>query len=141
MLLSQDTQNSVYDSINLFWITQNKMGPKKPRLFPYLPTVLTFPLPRAAEAWCFRSVSPPEFSALDFRERFPSWKHLLYFSGVHSSSTPGVFYKYFYNHAHRLRLEKLLYIELSRNSNGYFKPLLDPGGGFTSETAARRFQK
>ena len=34
---------------------------------------------------------------------------------------------------------KLLYIELSRSSNGYFKPLLDPGGGFTSETAARRF--
>jgi hypothetical protein len=29
-------------------------------------------------------------------------------SGVHSRSTPGVFYTYFYNHAHRLRLEKLL---------------------------------
>jgi hypothetical protein len=47
------------------------------------------------------------------------------------------------NHARRLRLEKLLYlhIELSRSSNGYFKPLLDPGGGFNSENAARRFQK
>jgi hypothetical protein len=56
-----------------------------------------------------------------------------------SSSTPGVFYTNFYNHARRLRLKKLLYIELSRSSNGYFKPLLDPGGGFTSETAARRF--
>ena len=52
----------------------------------------------------------------------------------------GVFYTYFYNPAHRLRLEKLLYLELSRSSNGFFKPLLDPGGGFTSETAARRFQ-
>jgi hypothetical protein len=41
-------------------------------------------------------------------------------SGFHSSSTPGVFYTYFYNHVHRLRLEKLLYIELSIRSNGYF---------------------
>ena len=41
---------------------------------------------------------------------------------------PGVFYTYFYNHAHRLRLEKLLYVELSRSSNGFFKPLLDSGG-------------
>jgi hypothetical protein len=55
----------------------------------------------------------------------------------------GVFYKYFYNHAHRLRLEKLLYlrVELSRSPSGYFKQLLDPGGSFTSETAARLFQK
>ena len=65
----------------------------------------------------------------------------LYFSGFHSGRTPGVFYKYFYNHAHRPRLEKLLQIELSRSSNGYFKPLLHPGGGFTSETAERRFRK
>jgi hypothetical protein len=33
----------------------------------------------------------------------------------------GVFYTCFYNHAHRLRLEKLLYLELSRSSNGFFK--------------------
>jgi hypothetical protein len=70
---------------------------------------------------------------------------MFHFSGVYSSSTPGVFYTYFYNHAYRLRLEKLLYLELSRSSNGYsvqyFKPLLDPGGGFASETTARRFQK
>ena len=39
--------------------------------------------------------------------------------------------------AHCLRLEKLLYIGLSRSSNGYFKSLLDPGGGFNSETAVR----
>jgi hypothetical protein len=52
---------------------------------------------------------------------------------------PGVFYTYFYNHAHRLRLEKLLYIELSRSSNGRFKPLLDPDDRSASETAARRF--
>jgi hypothetical protein len=31
-----------------------------------------------------------------------------YLSGRHSSSTPGVFHTHFYNHAHRLRLEKLL---------------------------------
>ena len=30
---------------------------------------------------------------------------------------------------------KNYYIELSRISNGYFKPLLDPGGGFRIETA------
>ena len=55
--------------------------------------------------------------------------------------TYGVFYTYFHNHAHRIRLEKLLYLELSRSPNGFFKALLDPGGGFTSETAVRRFQK
>jgi hypothetical protein len=54
---------------------------------------------------------------------------------------PGVFYTFFYNHAHRPRLEKLLYLELSGSSNGFFKPLPGPGGGFTLETAARRFQK
>jgi hypothetical protein len=54
---------------------------------------------------------------------------------------PGVFYTYFYNHARRLRLEKLLYIDPFRSSSGYFKPLLGPDGGFASETAARRFQK
>ena len=41
-------------------------------------------------------------------------------SHPHSSWTPGVFYTYFYNHAHRLRLEKLLYLELSRSPNGFF---------------------
>ena len=46
-----------------------------------------------------------------------------------------MFYTYFYNHAHRLRLKKLLYLVLSRSPNGF------SGGGFTSETAARRFQK
>jgi hypothetical protein len=39
-------------------------------------------------------------------------------------------------------LKKLLCLELSRSSNGFFEVLLDPGGGFTSETAAAwRFQK
>jgi hypothetical protein len=51
---------------------------------------------------------------------------------------PWGIYTYFYNHAHRLRLEKLLYKELSRSSNGHFKPLLDPGGGFRSETAVTK---
>ena len=59
-------------------------------------------------------------------------------SDVDTSSTPQLFYTFFYNHAHRLRLEKLLYMELSRSSNGFFKPLLDPGGGFRSETAVTR---
>ena len=67
--------------------------------------------------------------------RSPRHRHI---SHVHSSGTPGVFYTYFYNHAHRLRLEKLLYLELPRSSNGFFKPLLDPGGGFRSETAVTK---
>jgi hypothetical protein len=56
---------------------------------------------------------------------------------------PQLLYTYFYNHdAHRLRLEKLLYLEPSRSSNGFFKPLLGPDGGFRSETAVtRRFRK
>jgi hypothetical protein len=56
-------------------------------------------------------------------------------SHVDSSWTPGVFYAYFYNHALRLRLEKLLYLELSRSPGRFLKPLLDPGSGFRSETA------
>ena len=43
-------------------------------------------------------------------------KSLQHIIGFHSSSTPGVFYRYLYNHAHRPRLEKLLYIELFRSS-------------------------
>jgi hypothetical protein len=61
--------------------------------------------------------------------------------GLDLVSTPGVFYTYFYNYARRLRLEKLLYVELSRSSSRYFKPLLDPGNCFASETPIRRFQK
>jgi hypothetical protein len=54
----------------------------------------------------------------------------------------GVFYTYFYNHARRLRLEKLLYLELSRSPNVFFNVLLDPGGGFRRETAVTKpFQK
>jgi hypothetical protein len=35
-----------------------------------------------------------------------------------------------------------VYLELSRSPNGFFKPLLDPGGRFASETeTAVRFQK
>ena len=44
-------------------------------------------------------------------------------------------YTYFYNHAHRLRFEKLLYLELPKSPNGFFLVLLVPGGGFRSETA------
>jgi hypothetical protein len=62
---------------------------------------------------------------------------MLYVSRLHSRGTPGVlifFYTCFYDHARRLRLEKLLCLELSRSPNGFFFVLLDPGGGFTSET-------
>jgi hypothetical protein len=57
-------------------------------------------------------------------------------------STPQLFYDHrlhvsetMLNHARRLRLEKLFYIELSRSRspNGFFKPLVDPGGRFRSE--------
>jgi hypothetical protein len=34
-----------------------------------------------------------------------------------------------YNHAHRLRLEKILNPDLSRSPNEFFKPLLDPSCG------------
>jgi hypothetical protein len=60
----------------------------------------------------------------------------IYISHLHSSWTPGVFYTYFYNHAYRLRLEKLLYLELSRSPNGFFKVLLDPGGSSRCETVS-----
>jgi hypothetical protein len=65
----------------------------------------------------------------------------MYVSHFDSRGTIGVFYTFFYNHAHRPRLEKLLYLELSRSPNGFFKPLLDPGGGFNSKTAEQRFHK
>jgi hypothetical protein len=63
-------------------------------------------------------------------------------SGLDSRPTPQVLYTCpcFYNHTHRLRLEKPLHEELSR-SNGHLKPLLEPGDRFHSETATRRFQK
>jgi hypothetical protein len=72
---------------------------------------------------------------------------ILHISPPVSSWTPGVFYTYFYNHAHRLRLEKLLYLELPRSSNGFFKYfwiqvavllLKPPHGGFRSETAVTK---
>ena len=58
-----------------------------------------------------------------------------YISGLDLDSPPQLFYTYFYNHARRLRLEKLLCLGLSRSPNGFLKVLLDPGGGLTSETA------
>ena len=63
----------------------------------------------------------------------------LHASHVHSRGTIGVFYTYFYNHAHRLRLEKLSYLELYRSPNGFLKPLMGPCGGFASGTAERQF--
>ena len=69
----------------------------------------------------------------------------IYISHLHSSWTPGVFYTYFYNHARRLRLEKLVYLELSRSSNGFFKyfwiqvavSLLKPPNGHIFNGSAR----
>ena len=65
----------------------------------------------------------------------------MYVSDLDQAWAPQLFYTYFYNHARRLRLEKLLCLGLSRSPNGFLKVLLDPGGGLTSETAARRFKK
>ena len=79
----------------------------------------------------FVDVFPPRHSARPFH----------HISDLDSFSTPQPFHIYFYNYAHRLRLEKLLCLEPSRSSNGFFKPLLDPDDGFNSETAERRFQK
>ena len=65
---------------------------------------------------------------------------MRYVSGVDWVWAPRLFYTYFLNHVHRLRLEKQLYLEPSRSSNGIFKPLLDPEekrplhGRFGSET-------
>ena len=68
-------------------------------------------------------------------------QHEYNISHFDSSWTPGVFYTNFYYQARRLRLEKLLHLKLSRSFNGFVKVLLDPGGGFATENAARRFQK
>jgi hypothetical protein len=65
----------------------------------------------------------------------------LYISGLGQVRAPQLFYTHSYNHAHRLRLEKLLYLELSSSSNGFLKALLDPDDGFTSETAERWFRR
>jgi hypothetical protein len=43
-----------------------------------------------------------------------------HFSGLDSFPTPQVLHTYSYNHARRLRLEKLLYIGLYRRPNGFF---------------------
>jgi hypothetical protein len=59
---------------------------------------------------------------------------------------PGVFHACFYNrnHARRFRLEKPLYVEISRTPNGYLNEfwiqavvslMKPPHGGFRSETA------
>ena len=76
-----------------------------------------------------------------------SASHSDFFLG--RDSTAQLFWPYFYlgretwpcDHAHRLRLEKLLCLELSRSFNGHFKPLLNPGGSSTSENTTRQFQK
>jgi hypothetical protein len=54
---------------------------------------------------------------------------------------PGCFTRISLTTPRRFRLEKRLYLEASRSPDGILKPLLDQGGGFTSETAELRFQK
>jgi hypothetical protein len=56
----------------------------------------------------------------------------VHISGLDPFRTPGVFCTYFYNHAHRIRLEKLVYLEPSRSPNG--KPLL----GYTAVSRLKR---
>jgi hypothetical protein len=60
--------------------------------------------------------------------------YMIYQSPSFKFDPRGILY-YFYNHARRLRPEKILYLQLSRSPSGYFNPLLGPGGGFRSETA------
>jgi hypothetical protein len=67
-----------------------------------------------ASFWCRRTALVPSPTNL----LIPPAAHI---SPLISSSTPGVFYTYFYSHAHRLRLEKLLYLELSRSPKGFLK--------------------
>ena len=64
------------------------------------------------------------------------WYPVLYQPRL-SSSTPGVFYTNLYTVTTPVvsALKKILL------SEDHFKPLLGPGGGFTSETAARWFQR
>jgi hypothetical protein len=38
----------------------------------------------------------------------------------------------------QVALKKILYTELARSSNGYFKPLLDPGAGLTVVSEVKR---
>jgi hypothetical protein len=87
-------------------------------------------------------VSPPGFSVSRFLRTFSDLKTPVGVSVAFVQVSPrGILpCTCFYDHAHRLRLEKLLCIEVSRSSNRFLKSFLDPGGGFTSETAKRRFQ-
>jgi hypothetical protein len=64
-------------------------------------------VPLALEFLCAPPFRPPAPGAMPKTILFEHGR-LLYISGLNSSWTPGVFYKYFYNHAHCLRLEKLI---------------------------------
>ena len=57
----------------------------------------------------------------------------VYISDLDPISTPRCF-THISNHARRPRLKKLLCLGLSRGSGGFFKVLLDSGGGFASKT-------
>jgi hypothetical protein len=63
------------------------------------------------------------------RTQWSCSSHRSHCSDIDPFSTPQLFHTNFYNHAHRLRLEKPLCIELSRSPNAFFydKPLLASG--------------
>jgi hypothetical protein len=73
---------------------------------------------------------PTRMNATDMQRPFPNSNG--------RNQPPGVF------HTHgaptTTPIASALKTEPSRCSNGQFKPLLGPDGGFTSETSARRFR-
>ena len=79
-------------------------------------------------------ISIPRWCGIVLYVPAPQPPHISYLDPISTRPpAPGAFYTYLYsyNHAHRLRLEKLLYyIELSRSPSEYFnfKPIPDPGG-------------
>ena len=65
--------------------------------------------------WILYYTSSGQIRALRFAVSSPLFLMMRHIntcntSGLDSFSTPQLFYTYFYNHARRLRLEKLLYI-------------------------------
>jgi hypothetical protein len=77
-------------------------------------------------------------SAMNPNPRFKSMAHV---SPHHSSTTttPAAFPTHLCNHARRLRLKNYCIQNFLETPTGTlnFNPLLDPGGGFASETAVR----
>jgi hypothetical protein len=66
--------------------------------------------------------------------------NVMYVSVVHSSWTPGYFAHIPITTPIVSALKNYYRYSFLEVPTDFFKPLLDPGDGFTSETAARRFQ-